>query len=339
MNFNRMTTIIEDGDDDVQVLHSNRSPLSNSPSPPNFPGMDGATSARCSPIHEQSQKPNSPPATHLFESDRVPHPKKDVKAKGKGTGHSSSQKRKSSHKTSRGERGKKVKLSDLEGESIELTFLSLAQKLSKVSEEADFPPGLIISFAFTDKLVFQVGVLSEEVGRSLLESKDQVSELTLLIDSAKLEINDQAEREKRLEEELKEERARLDEERANLVEAKRKLLELEDALAQAEETARSKEQSFPDDAARWAAGHHAETARSILVGPEETMAFFKTMYKKPEGKKMITDIGSYGFQCGQKDERSLLYSRLQKRDHSFDPTKVKLPALYTEDPAPPFPLE
>ncbi|VFQ58338.1 unnamed protein product [Cuscuta campestris] len=48
MNFNRMTTIIEDDDDDVQVLHSNRSPLSNSP------GMDGATSARCSPIHEQS---------------------------------------------------------------------------------------------------------------------------------------------------------------------------------------------------------------------------------------------------------------------------------------------
>ncbi|VFQ89993.1 unnamed protein product [Cuscuta campestris] len=239
MNFNRMTTIIEDDDDDVQ-----------------------------------SQKLNSPPATHLFESDRVPYPKKDVKAKGKGTGHSSSQKRKSSHKTSRGERRKKVRLSDLEGESIEVTFLSLAQKLSKV------------------------GVLSEEVGRSLLESKDQVSELTLLLDSAKLEINDRAEREKRLEEELKEERARLDEERAKLVEAKRKLVELEDALAQAEETARSKEQSFPDDAARWAAGHHVETARSILVGPEETMAFFKTMYKEPEGKKMITDIGSYGFQCG-----------------------------------------
>ncbi|VFQ87005.1 unnamed protein product, partial [Cuscuta campestris] len=142
MNFNRMTTIIEDDDDDVQVLHSNRSPLSNSP------GMDGATSARCSPI--QSQKLNSPLATHLSESDRVPYPKKDAKAKGKGTGHSSSQKRKSSHKTSRGEKRKKV------------------------------------------------GVLSEEVGRSLLESKDQVSELTLLLDSAKLEINDRAEREKRL---------------------------------------------------------------------------------------------------------------------------------------------
>ncbi|VFQ62335.1 unnamed protein product [Cuscuta campestris] len=315
MNFNRMTTIIEDDDDDVQVLHSNRSPLSNSPSPPHFPGMDGATSARCSPVHDQSQKLNSPPATHLFESDRVPYPKKDVKAKGKVTGHSSSQKRKSSHKTSRGERRKKVRLSDLEGESIEVTFLSLAQKLSKV------------------------GVLSEEVGRSLLESKDQVSELTLLLDSAKLEINDRVEREKRLEEELKEERARLDEERAKLVEAKRKLVELEGALAQAEETARSKEQSFPDDAARWVAGHHVETARSILVGPEETMAFFKTMYKEPEGKKMITDIGSYGFQCGLKDERSLLYSRLQKRDPSFDPAKVKLPALYKEEPAPPFPLE
>ncbi|VFQ93368.1 unnamed protein product, partial [Cuscuta campestris] len=154
MEFNRMTTIIEDDDDDIQVLHSDRSPLSKPPSPPHIPEMDEATSARCSPIPEQSQKLKSPPATHLFENDRVPSPKKDVKAKGKETGHSSSHKMKGSHKTSKGEKKKKVRLSNLEGESIE------------------------------------VGVLSEEVGRSLLESKDQVSELTLLLDSAKLEIND-----------------------------------------------------------------------------------------------------------------------------------------------------
>ncbi|VFQ79212.1 unnamed protein product [Cuscuta campestris] len=225
MNFNRMTTIIEDDDDDVQVLHSNWSPLSKHPSPPHFPEMDGATSARCSSIHEQSQKLKSPPATHLSESDRVPSPKKDVKAKGKGTGHSSSQKRKGSHKTSRGERRKKVRLSDLEGESIEVTFLSVAKKLSKA------------------------GVISEEVGRSIVEPKDQVSELTLLLDSAKLEINDRVEREKKLEEELIAERDGLEEERAKLVEAERKVAELEDALAQAEVTARSKEEAFPDDAA------------------------------------------------------------------------------------------
>ncbi|VFQ62199.1 unnamed protein product [Cuscuta campestris] len=273
MEFNRMTTIIEDDDDDIQVLHSDRSPLSKPPSPPHIPEMDEATSARCSPIPEQSQKLKSPPA-HLFENDRVPSPKKDVKAKGKETGHSSSHKRKGSHKTSKGEKKKKVRLSDLEGESIE------------------------------------VGVLSEEVGWSLLESKDQVSELTLLLDSAKLEINDRVEREKRLEEELKEERARLDEERAKLVEGKRKVAELEEALGQAEESARAKEQSFPDDPATWAACHHTEVARSILIKPEDTMDFFKTMYKEPEGKRMITEIGSYGFQCGQKDERSLFYARL-----------------------------
>ncbi|VFQ74027.1 unnamed protein product [Cuscuta campestris] len=204
---------------------------------------------------------------------------------------------------------------------------------------SDFPPGLIISFAFTDKLVFQVGVLSEEVGRSLLESKDQVSELTFLLDSAKLEINDQAEREKRLEEELNEERARLDEERAKLAEEKRKVAELEEALGQAEESVRAKEQSFLDDAATWAACHHTEVARSVLTKPEDTMDFFKTMYKEPEGMRMITEIGSYGFQCGQKDERSLLYARLQKRDPSFDPVKMKLPPLYKEEPAPPFPLQ
>ncbi|VFQ99237.1 unnamed protein product [Cuscuta campestris] len=69
------------------------------------------------------------------------------------------------------------------------------------------------------------------------------------------------------------------------------------------------------------------------------MDFFKTMYKEPEGKRMITKIGSYGFQCGQKDERSLLYARLQKRDPSFDLGKMKLLVLYKEEPTPPFPLQ
>ncbi|VFQ86250.1 unnamed protein product [Cuscuta campestris] len=246
MNFNRMTTIIEDDDDDVQVLHSNRSPLSNSPSPPYFPGMDGATSAK-----EVGASSSS-------------------KAK--------DQKRKSSHKSSRGGKKRKISLSDREGETIEEAFLSLAKKLSKA------------------------GVISEEIGQTLKE-KDQVSQLTLLFDSAKLEINDRAERERRLEEELREERARLDEERAKLAEEKRKVAELEEALGQAEESARAKEEAFPTEAAHWAASHHLETARSILTTPEETMDFFKTMYQEPEGKRMITEIGSYGFQCGQKDER------------------------------------
>ncbi|VFQ68483.1 unnamed protein product [Cuscuta campestris] len=326
MNFNRMTTIIEDDNDDVQVLHSNRSPLSNPPSPPHFPGMDGATSARCSPIHEQSQKLKSPSARHHSESDRANPPKVPVQSGAKEVGASSSskakdQKRKSSHKSSRGGKKRKISLSDREGESIEEAFLSLAKKLSKA------------------------GVISEEIGQTIKE-KDQVSELTLLLDSAKLEINDRAKRERRLEEELKEERAmleeeriKLEEERAKLVEEKRKVAELEDALAQAKETARSKEEAFPIEAAGWAARNHLEVARSILTAPEETMDFFKTMYKEPEGKRMITEIGSYGFQCGQKDERSLLYARLQKRDPSFDPAKMKLPALYEEVPTPPFPLE
>ncbi|VFQ71738.1 unnamed protein product, partial [Cuscuta campestris] len=71
------------------------------------------------------------------------------------------------------------------------------------------------------------GVISEEIGQTLKE-KDQVSQLTLLLDSAKLEINDRAERERRLEEELKEERARF----ALLEEEKqRKIAELEDGWA------------------------------------------------------------------------------------------------------------
>ncbi|VFR02453.1 unnamed protein product [Cuscuta campestris] len=229
MNFNRMTTIIEDDDDDVQVLHSNRSPNRNLPSPSQNIGVERASTARC------------------FSFDDL----------------------------------------------------------------------------IRDK---QVGVLSEEIGQSLIEPTNQVSQLNLLLDSAKSEINDLVERERKLKVELRAERALLEEERARSArweeEGKRKVAELEEALAQAEETARSKEEAFPDDAAIWAACHHTEVARSILTNPEDTMDFFKVMYKEPEGKRMITDVGSYGFQCGQKEERSLLYARLQRKDPSFDPAKL-----------------
>ncbi|VFQ83805.1 unnamed protein product [Cuscuta campestris] len=300
MNFTRMSTHFEENDDDVQVLHSNWSPNHNPPSPPQNPGMEGASSARCTPLDDliRDKKVKSPSATHLFEDDRVDSLQAQVESKSKEAGHSSSRakghKRKGSQKSSKGDKKKKFRLSDREGESIEETFLALAKKLSKAR------------------------VISEEIGQSLLEPKDQVSQLTLLLDSAKLEINDRAERERRLEEELKEERARfalLEEER------KRKIAELEDALGQAEESARAKEEAFPFEAADWVARHHTEVARSLLTTPEETMDFFKVMYQEPEGKRMKTEIGSYGFQCGQKDERSLLYARLLKREPSFDPAR------------------
>ncbi|VFQ59408.1 unnamed protein product [Cuscuta campestris] len=202
MNFSRMTTIIEDDDDDVQVLHSNRSPSKHPPSPPQNLGMEGASSSR--------DKAKSHSTINLSKDDRVDPNQVQVESKSKEAGHSSSRvkdhKRKGSQKSSKGSRKKKVKSSDREGESIEETFLALAKKLSKV------------------------GVISEEIGWSLLEPKDTVSQLTLLLDSAKLEINDPTKREKRLEEELMAERARLEEERAKLAEEERKVAELEEAL-------------------------------------------------------------------------------------------------------------
>ncbi|VFQ77708.1 unnamed protein product [Cuscuta campestris] len=251
MNFNRMSTIIEDDDDDVEVLHFNRSSTNNHPSPPQNPGVEGVSTARCFSFDDliRDKQVKSPSAIHSSEGDRVDILQAQVESQSKEDGHSSSrtkgQKRKGSQKSSKGDKKKKA------------------------------------------------GVISEEVGQSLLEPKDQ----------------------------------------------KRKVAELEDALAQGEETARSKEEAFHIEAAGWAARNHLEVARSILTALEETMDFCKTRYKEPEGKRMITEIGSYGFQCGQKDERSLLYARLQKRDPSFDPAKMKLPALYEEVPTPPFPLE
>ncbi|VFQ69780.1 unnamed protein product [Cuscuta campestris] len=152
-----------------RVLHGGQSPFNNPLSPPQNPGMEGAT--------------------HLFEDDRLDSLQAQVESKSKEAGPSSSRakghKRKGSQKSSKGDMKKKA------------------------------------------------GVISEEIGQTLLEPKDQVSQLTLLLDSAKLEINDRAERERRLEEELKEERAKL-------VKEKRKMAELEEALGQAEESARAK---------------------------------------------------------------------------------------------------
>ncbi|VFQ91274.1 unnamed protein product, partial [Cuscuta campestris] len=187
MNFNRMTTIIEDDDDDVQVLHSNRSPNRNPPSPPQNIGVEGASTARCSSFDDliRDKQVKSPSALHFSEGDRV-------ESKPKEASHSSSrakgQKRKGSHKSSKGGKKKKTGSLDLEGESVEEAFLALTRRLQKV------------------------GVLSEEIGQSLIEPTNQVSQLNLLLDSAKSEINDLVERERRLEVELRAERALLEEE-------------------------------------------------------------------------------------------------------------------------------
>ncbi|VFQ70803.1 unnamed protein product [Cuscuta campestris] len=243
MDFNRMTTIIEDDDDDVEVLNSHRSPNRNPPSPPQNIGVEGASIARCSSFDDliRDKQVKSPSALHFSEGDRV-------ESKPKEASHSSSrakgQKRKGSHKSSKGGKKKKTGSLDLEGESVEEAFLALTRRLQKV------------------------GVLSEEIGQSLIEPTNQVSQLNLLLDSAKSEINDLVERERKLEVELRAERALLEEERARSTrleeEGKRKVAELEEALAQAEETARSKEEAFPDDAAIWAACHHTE--RGGLTG-------------------------------------------------------------------------
>ncbi|VFQ94493.1 unnamed protein product, partial [Cuscuta campestris] len=107
MNFNRMTTIIEDDDDDVQVLHSNRSPNRNPPSLPQNIGVEGASTARCSSFDDliRDKQVKSPSALHFSEGDRV-------ESKPKEASHSSSrakgQKRKGSHKSSKGGKKKKT---------------------------------------------------------------------------------------------------------------------------------------------------------------------------------------------------------------------------------------
>ncbi|VFQ99236.1 unnamed protein product [Cuscuta campestris] len=223
MNFTRISTIFEDDDDDVEVLHSNRSPNNNPPSPPQNLGMEGASSTRCTSLDDliRDKKVKSPSATHLFEDDRVDSLQVQVESKSNEAGHSSSrakgQKRKGSHKSPKRGKKKKTGSLDLEGESVEEAFIALTRRLQKV------------------------GVLSEEIGQTLIEPTSHPSQLNVLLDSARSEINDLVERERRLEVELRTERAKFEEERALLEEerarsarleeeGKRKVVELEEAV-------------------------------------------------------------------------------------------------------------
>ncbi|VFQ82725.1 unnamed protein product, partial [Cuscuta campestris] len=151
----------------------------------------------------------------------------------------------------------------------------------------------------------------EEMALILKSQADELARLSGLTGSMRAEISH-----------LKEENGRLMDE---VFEAKREMAE--------------KEETFPGRAAAWVEENKAEAARVMTATPETTMESFRLLYREPEGRKMITAIGSFGFKSGQKKDMIASHRVLLRRDPDFTAASYGLASIPEEEPTPPFPLD
>ncbi|VFQ84866.1 unnamed protein product [Cuscuta campestris] len=114
---------------------------------------------------------------------------------------------------------------------------------------------------------------------------------------------------------------------------------LMDEVSEAKREMEEKEETFSGRAAAWVEENKADAARVMTATPEVTMESFKFLYREPEGRKMITSIGSFGFKSGQKKDRIASHRVLLKRDPGFSAASYGLAPIPEEEPTPPFPLE
>lgn len=113
---------------------------------------------------------------------------------------------------------------------------------------------------------------------------------------------------------------------------------LMDEVSEAKKEIAEKEENFPRRAAAWVEENKAEVARVLTATPEATMESFRLLYREPEGRKMITAVGSFGFKSGQKKDRAASHRILLKRDPKFTAASYGLAPIPEEEPIPPFPL-
>ncbi|VFR02847.1 unnamed protein product [Cuscuta campestris] len=90
-------------------------------------------------------------------------------------------------------------------------------------------------------------------------------------------------------------------------------------------------------AAAWAVQAPEEFAAQALPERETAIRFFQGLYKHEVSAGIIDEIGTYGFESGQYDERRALYSILEQRIQGFQPKALSLPELHDEAPVAPFP--
>ncbi|VFQ87099.1 unnamed protein product, partial [Cuscuta campestris] len=114
---------------------------------------------------------------------------------------------------------------------------------------------------------------------------------------------------------------------------------LMDEISEAQREAAEKEETFPGRVVAWVEENKGVAARVMTATPETTKESFRLLYREPEGKKMITAIGSFGFKSGQKKDRIASHRVLLRRDPNFSAASYGLAPIPEEEPTPPFPLD
>ncbi|VFQ66055.1 unnamed protein product [Cuscuta campestris] len=112
-----------------------------------------------------------------------------------------------------------------------------------------------------------------------------------------------------------------------------------DEVSEAKREMALKEENFPGRAAAWVEENKAKASRVMTASPEATMESFRLLYREPEGRKMITAIGSFGFKSGQKKDQAASHWILKKRDPDFTAASYGLAPIPEEEPTPPFLLD
>ncbi|VFR00616.1 unnamed protein product [Cuscuta campestris] len=89
-------------------------------------------------------------------------------------------------------------------------------------------------------------------------------------------------------------------------------------------------------AAAWVTQEPEEFTARALPDRETAIRFFQGLYKHNVSAGIVDEIGTYGFESGQYDERRALYGILGQRIQGFQPKALSLPELHDEAPVPPF---
>ncbi|VFQ69267.1 unnamed protein product [Cuscuta campestris] len=89
-------------------------------------------------------------------------------------------------------------------------------------------------------------------------------------------------------------------------------------------------------AAAWAIQESEQFANRAIADRDAAIRLFQGLYKHEPSAKVIDEIGTFGFESGQYDERRALYGILQRRIQGFEPKAFSLPELHDEAPVAPF---
>ncbi|VFQ93486.1 unnamed protein product [Cuscuta campestris] len=196
------------------------------------------------------------------------------------------------------------------GQTIEEAFINLGLRMKEATGEIG--PHTVDRLGMSSSSeVDRLKREKEEMALILKSQADELIRLSGLAGAMKTEIS-----------QLKEENGRL-----------------MDEVSEAQREAVEKEEAFPGRAVAWVEENKAAAARVMTATSETAMESFRLLYREPEGRKMITAIGSFGFKSGQKKDRIASHRVLLRRDPSFSAASYGLAPIPEEEPTPPFPLD